>query len=116
MGGHGRDPTQDHGTVWNSIQKRTQPLPPLKDPNRPEPVRNNRRRGQAKVEKERLALAAQLYSSPDFADKRFTQYMDGKVIESMVNPEGVSAISLKDIREAGKESFGRTRQDASKII
>ncbi len=61
---------------------------------------------------QRRAIAAQLYSSPDFADKRYASYMATKDMEAMLNPEGLEAISRRDMREAGKESFGRTRRDA----
>ncbi len=78
---------------------------------------------------QRVTLAAQLYSSPDFADKRFASYITTKDIEEMLNPEvieyelspskdipkNVEYISIRDMREAGKESFGRTRKDAQTI-
>lgn len=64
---------------------------------------------------ERLAVAAQLYSSPDFADKRYGSYMTAKDMEEMLSPEGLEAVSIRDMREAGKESFGRTRRDAQVI-
>ena len=63
----------------------------------------------------RRTLAAQLYSSPEFVDKRLGNYMDKEALEQMLNPEGVEPLSVREMREAGKEYFGQTRRDAQRI-
>lgn len=67
---------------------------------------------------QRVSLAAHISIAPHFADRRKVNYLDNKDIEAMVNTVGRAEegyISLREIRSAAKEEFGKTRKAAKEL-